>query len=40
MGMTPTDGLIMATRSGSIDPAVMIHLMEHYNMSPDAAVDG
>ena len=36
MGMTPSDGLIMASRSGSIDPAVMIHLMEQYNMTPAA----
>ncbi|MDP3439309.1 MAG: acetate/propionate family kinase, partial [Azonexus sp.] len=35
MGMTPTDGLIMPSRSGSIDPAVMIHLMENHQMSPD-----
>jgi acetate kinase len=35
MGMTPSDGLIMATRSGSLDPAVMIHLMEHYKLGPD-----
>ena len=35
MGMTPTDGLIMSSRSGSIDPAVMIHLMQHYKMSPE-----
>ncbi|MBS0513543.1 MAG: acetate/propionate family kinase [Proteobacteria bacterium] len=34
MGMTPSDGLIMPTRSGSIDPAVMIHLMDHYRMPP------
>jgi acetate kinase len=34
MGMTPTDGLIMPSRSGSIDPAVMIHLMEQHQMSP------
>lgn len=34
MGMTPTDGLIMPSRSGSIDPAVMIHLMEEHQMSP------
>ncbi len=33
MGMTPTDGLIMPSRSGSIDPAVMIHLMEQHNMT-------
>ena len=35
MGMTPTDGLIMPSRSGSIDPAVMIHLMEKHQMSPE-----
>jgi acetate kinase len=36
MGMTPADGLIMASRAGSIDPAVMIHLMDHFGMSPEA----
>ena len=36
MGMTPSDGLIMPSRAGSIDPAVMIHLMEHDHMSPAA----
>ncbi|MBK7416977.1 MAG: acetate/propionate family kinase [Dechloromonas sp.] len=35
MGMTPTDGLIMPSRSGSIDPAVMIHLLENHKMSPE-----
>ena len=35
MGMTQSDGLIMPSRSGSIDPAVMIHLMDHYKMSPE-----
>ena len=35
MGMTPSDGLIMPSRSGSIDPAVMIHLMEQHKMSPE-----
>ncbi|MCK6393505.1 acetate/propionate family kinase [Zoogloea sp.] len=35
MGMTPTDGLIMPSRSGSIDPAVMIHLMQQHGMSPE-----
>ena len=34
MGMTPSDGLIMPSRSGSIDPAVMIHLMENYKLGP------
>ena len=36
MGMTPSDGLIMPSRAGSVDPAVMIHLMEHYKMGPEA----
>ena len=35
MGMTPTDGLIMPSRSGSVDPAVMIHLMEEHGMTPE-----
>ncbi len=35
MGMTPADGLIMASRTGSMDPGVMIHLMEHFQL--DAA---
>ena len=35
MGMTPADGLIMPSRSGSLDPAVMIHLMEQHKMSPE-----
>jgi acetate kinase len=34
MGMTPSDGLIMPSRSGSVDPAVMIHLMEQHRMTP------
>ncbi|MBK5914977.1 acetate/propionate family kinase [Rhodocyclus purpureus] len=35
MGVTPSDGLIMSARSGSVDPAVMIHLMEKHGMSPE-----
>jgi len=35
MGLTPSEGLIMSTRAGNLDPAVMIHLMEHYKMSAD-----
>jgi len=35
MGMTPSDGLIMPSRAGSIDPAVMTHLMRHYKLGPD-----
>jgi len=36
MGMTPTEGLIMGTRSGSLDPAILIYLMKKENMSADA----
>ena len=29
MGMTPLEGLIMGTRSGDVDPGVLLHLMDH-----------
>ncbi|MFO0800907.1 MAG: acetate/propionate family kinase [Gemmataceae bacterium] len=32
MGFTPTDGLLMGTRCGAIDPGVPIYLMNHYGM--------
>ncbi len=35
MGMTPSDGLIMPSRAGSLDPAVVTHLMRHYKIAPD-----
>lgn len=35
MGFTPLQGVIMGTRSGDIDPAVIFYLMEHYEMSVD-----
>lgn len=35
MGFTPLDGLIMGTRSGSIDPSVVLYLMKKENMTPD-----
>jgi acetate kinase len=35
MGMTPTDGLIMPSRSGSIDPAVVLHLLQHHDLTPE-----
>jgi acetate kinase len=34
MGFTPQDGLVMATRSGSVDPGLMLWLEEHANMPP------
>jgi acetate kinase len=33
MGFTPLDGLVMATRSGSIDPGLLLWLIEHESMS-------
>jgi len=35
MGFTPLEGTIMGTRCGSIDPAVVVHLMRHHQMSVD-----
>lgn len=35
MGMTPLEGLVMATRCGDIDPSVALHLMRHASMSVD-----
>jgi acetate kinase len=29
MGFTPLDGLVMATRSGSVDPGLLLWLLEH-----------
>ncbi len=34
MGFTPLDGLVMATRSGSVDPGLMLWLEEHAGMPP------
>ncbi len=36
MGMTPLDGLPMATRSGSLDPGVVLFLQRQLKMSTDA----
>ncbi len=35
MGLTPLEGLVMGTRSGDIDPAVVFHLMRVGEMSAD-----
>ncbi len=34
MGFTPLEGLVMATRSGSIDPGLILWLEEHVGMPP------
>ena len=35
MGFTPNEGLVMATRSGSVDPGLVIWLIRHARVSPD-----
>jgi acetate kinase len=35
MGFTPLEGLMMGTRSGSIDPAILIYLMEEHGIKAD-----
>jgi acetate kinase len=36
MGMTPTGGLVMASRVGDLDPGVLVHLGRHHGLDPDA----
>ncbi|MBI2634506.1 acetate kinase [Candidatus Peregrinibacteria bacterium] len=36
MGFTPLEGVIMGTRSGSIDPAITFHLQHNLKMKPDS----
>ena len=36
MGLTPLDGLLMGTRSGALDPGVVLYLMQHEDMSAAA----
>lgn len=38
MGFTPLEGLVMGTRCGDIDPAAVLHLMEHHGLG-SAAMD-
>jgi acetate kinase len=36
MGFTPLDGLVMGTRPGSIDPGILLYLLQERGMSVDA----
>jgi acetate kinase len=36
MGFTPLEGLMMGTRSGTIDPGIIIHLVRHLGLSAEA----
>jgi acetate kinase len=35
MGFTPLEGLMMATRSGSLDPGVLLHLQQRRGLTPE-----
>ncbi|PJI94854.1 acetate kinase [Luteimicrobium subarcticum] len=39
MGLTPLEGLVMGTRTGDIDPAVVFHLVRNAGMSVDDVDD-
>lgn len=39
MGFTPLEGLVMGTRTGDLDPAIVIHLVDHHGMSLDQVKD-
>ncbi|MBA2661242.1 MAG: acetate/propionate family kinase [Bradymonadaceae bacterium] len=39
MGMTPLEGLVMGTRSGDVDPGIIIHLMRSKNLNVDQIDD-
>jgi acetate kinase len=39
MGFTPTGGLVMSTRSGDMDPEVVLYLIEELGLTPSAARD-
>lgn len=35
MGLTPTEGLMMGTRSGDVDPGALTYLMSKHNLTPE-----
>jgi acetate kinase len=39
MGFTPTEGLVMATRSGDVDPGALFWVQERLGWSPDRMTD-
>jgi len=38
MGYTPLDGIIMGSRTGSVDPAIVLTLMENEGFNPDEMI--
>jgi acetate kinase len=39
MGFTPLEGLVMATRSGTVDPGLMLWLLEEHKLTHDELAD-
>jgi len=39
MGFTPLEGLVMATRSGTVDPGAVLWLITHQGLEPGAVAD-
>ena len=39
MGFTPLEGLVMATRSGSVDPGLLLWVLRHEHMTVDELED-
>jgi acetate kinase len=39
MGISPIGGLVMATRSGDLDPGVLLFLLKQYHMNPEELDD-
>ena len=39
MGFTPAEGLVMATRSGSVDPGLLLWLLVHGHQTPASLAD-
>ncbi len=39
MGFTPLEGVVMATRSGSVDPGLLLWLQEHEGLAPQLIAD-
>jgi len=40
MGFTPLEGLVMATRSGTVDPGLVLWLLRHGGLTLDEVSDG
>src|SRR4029450_8228311 len=40
MGFTPLEGLVMATRSGSVDPGLLLWLLQHTSLSAAGVQEG